>query len=120
VPPKSNGSNPQAIVALEVLTPSKGGDFNSYLYGLYVSVKDKWHASMPPSVQQGQRGVNAVQFRVLQDGRVSDDFLKLQASSCKKDFDKASLGAVRKAAPFNHLPRTFLSRSCSERVTAVS
>lgn len=62
---------------------------------------------MPPSVESGQQGINTVQFRVLKDGTVPEDFLKLVFSSEKKDLDEASLQGVRKAAPFSHLPETY-------------
>jgi TonB family protein len=107
VPPKSGDSTPKVSQALEMLTPTEGVDFNSYMRDLYISVKHEWFASMPPSVQQGQRGIDIVQFRILQDGTVPEDFLKLRQSSGRKDFDRASLGAIRKTAPFNHLPKDF-------------
>ena len=107
VPPKAVDSTPQAFASFEMLTPTEGVDFNSYMHDLYMSIKTKWHASMPPSLRQGQRGINIVQFRVLQDGTVPDDFLKLRQSSGGKDFDEASLGAIRQSGPFNHLPKDF-------------
>jgi TonB family protein len=106
-PPKSGESTRQPVGAIELLTPTEGVDFNSYLHDLYMSIKTKWRASMPPSVRVGQRGVNIVQFRVLQDGTVPDEFLKLRQNSENKDLDDASLGAIRKAAPFSHLPKDF-------------
>jgi outer membrane biosynthesis protein TonB len=100
VPAKSGDSAPKAFQALEMLTPTEGVNFNSYMHDLYISVKHEWFASMPPSVQQGQRGIDIVQFRILQDGTVPEDFLKLRQGSGRKDFDEASLGAIRKTAPF--------------------
>jgi TonB family protein len=106
-PPKSDDSTPRPVYALELLTSTEGVDFNPYMHDLYMSIKTKWLASMPPSVRLGQRGIDVVQFRVLQDGSVPDDFLKLRQGSGKKDFDEASLAAIRKAGPFNHLPKDF-------------
>src|ERR1700741_3471398 len=91
-PPQSSGSttkNAQPKGGLELLTDTEGVDFNSYLHALYISVRNKWHAGMPPSVKSGQQGRNAVQFRVLRDGKVPEDFLKLAYSSGEKDLDEA-------------------------------
>jgi TonB family protein len=78
------------------------------LLGCGLSVKNKWHTVLPPSVGAGEQvGKNKVQFRVLQDGTVPEEFLKLVLSSGKRDLDEASLQAVRKAAPFNHLPEKY-------------
>jgi TonB family protein len=90
-----------------MLTPTKGVDFNPYLRERYISVRDQWRAAMPPSVKIGRQGITSVRFRVLQDGKVPDDFLKLIHSSGLSELDEASLGAIRKAAPFAHLPKDF-------------
>src|SRR5215469_14382237 len=62
---------------MEMLTDTKGIDFKPYIHDVYLSVKKSWFASMPPSVGKGQQGVNAVEFRILQDGSVPKDFLKM-------------------------------------------
>lgn len=87
-----------------MLSEREGVDFDFYLRDLYVSVRKRWLAKMPGSVVRGQQGTNTIEFRVLQDGSVPKDSLKIVVSSGKNDFDEASLQAVRNAAPFNHLP----------------
>lgn len=103
----SASKNPQTPPGIQLITDTKGLDFSSYLHGIYMSVSDKWHAVMPPSVKSGLQGKNTVQFRVLADGTVPEDFLKLTFSSEKKDLDAASLQAIRSAAPFSHLPQKY-------------
>src|SRR5580704_12323198 len=79
-PTQSNGSAPkvtQPAAGLEMLTDTEGVDFNSYLGTVYRSVRDKWNEGMPPSVKLGQQGKNVVQFRIMQDGKIPEDFLKL-------------------------------------------
>jgi outer membrane biosynthesis protein TonB len=107
---QSSGSVPkdtQAAPVIQVLTDTEGINFNSYLGAVYRSVRDKWHENMPPSVQSGQQGKNCVQVRIMQDGTVPEEFLKLVFRSDKEDLDEASLQALRKAAPFSHLPDKF-------------
>ena len=84
---------------------------------LYISVKQNWFAVMPASVQTGQRGVNRVEFRVMQDGKVPKDFLKLTEPSGQKDLDRASVTAIPAAAPFGHLPEKFSQPSITLRIT---
>jgi outer membrane biosynthesis protein TonB len=91
---------------MEMLTDTGGVDFNSYLRELYISVKKRWFANMPPSIEKGQKGINAVEFRVTQDGHLAKEFPKIVFGS-ESDFNAASLQAVREAAPFNHLPGKF-------------
>ncbi len=120
LPSQSSGSaskNQELRAGIEVLTYTEGVDFNAYLRGLYLSVRDKWRASMPQSVLLGQQGINSVQFRVLQDGKVPEDSLRLVSSSEKKDLDEASLRAIRKAAPFGHLPEKFSQPFIELRMT---
>lgn len=106
---QQNGSGMKgaAGLAIEMLSDSEGVDFNSYLRDAYYSVKKNWFANMPPSVEKGQQGINTVEMRVLQDGSVPKDFLKMVRSSEKGDFDRASLQGVSDAIPFHHLPEAF-------------
>jgi TonB family protein len=108
VPQQQNGSSvPRGAAGIEMRTDTEGVDFNSYLRDVYISVKKRWFANMPPSVEKGQQGKNTVEFHVLQDGSVPRDSLKMVLSSEKSDFDSASLQGVREASPFNHLPASF-------------
>ena len=61
--------------------------------------------------------MNTVDFRVLQDGSVPKDSLKIMRSSEKSDFNATSLQAVREAAPFNHLPEKFSESFIEVRFT---
>ncbi len=107
--PQPDSSSPHAKTSagLEVLTDTEGIDFNVYLRQLYSSVRNIWYANMPPSVEKGDQGVNSVEFRVLQDGSVPKDSVKIRFQSGKAALDSVSLKAVREAAPFNHLPENF-------------
>lgn len=107
---QSAGSLPKGVTAacgIEMLTNTQGVDFNPYIRDVYLSVKKSWYAGMPPSVVKGQQGVNALEFRILQDGNIPKDFPKITSSSGKNDLDAASVQAIRGAAPFAHLPDKF-------------
>lgn len=118
--PQSAGSTPkhgQVRSGLEMLTDAEGIDFKAYLRTVYISVRQNWFAVMPPSVETGQQGVNRVEFRIMQDGKIPEDFVKLTAHSGKEDLDRASLTAIRALAPFDHLPEKFSQPFIALRIT---
>jgi TonB family protein len=118
--PQSSGSGANgrtAGCAMRILSDTNGVDFNPYLRELHVSVKKHWFAVMPQSVQLGEQGITGVEFNVLQDGSVPKDSLKLVSGSGKASLDDASLDAVRKAAPFSHLPEKFSQPFIALRLT---
>jgi TonB family protein len=119
--PQSSGSAPKATAergaGFVLLTDTEGVNFDSYLFAVYRSVRDKWREGMPASFRLGQQGRNVVQFRIMQDGKIPEDFLTLVNSSGQKDLDNASLEALRKAAPFGHLPDKFTQPFIELRVT---
>jgi outer membrane biosynthesis protein TonB len=106
---QSGGSAPptKAQGGIELLTDTEGLDFKPTLRELYRSVKEKWLSNMPPSVQLGNQGVNSIVFRVLRDGSIPKEFVKMAYRSGKDDFDAASLQSVREAGPVSHLPEKF-------------
>jgi TonB family protein len=102
---------------LELLTDTEGIDFNPYLLTGLLSVRQNWYALLPQSVESGQQGTNTVEFRILQDGKVPENFLKLIVHSGKEEFDRASLIAIRAATPFSHLPEKFSQPFIALRIT---
>jgi TonB family protein len=92
---------------IQLLTDPEGVDFAPFLTSLYRAVKAKWIEGMPASVKLGEQGLVTIQFRIQQDGKVPESFLKATFSSGKKELEEASLKAIRKAAPFEHLPDKF-------------
>jgi Gram-negative bacterial TonB protein C-terminal len=118
--PQSAGSTPkhaQTGCGLEMLTDTEGIDFNTYLRTVSISIRQNWYAVMPPSVETGQQGVNRVEFRVMQDGKIPEDFLELTEHSGKEDLDKASLTTIRALAPFGRLPEKFSQPFIALRIT---
>jgi TonB family protein len=106
--PRSQSSDSARMWAgFEIRTPTQGVDFGPFTKSLFQSVIRKWIAGAPPSVEKGEQGTVFVQFRVLQDGEVPADSLKVVRGSGKKELDDASLNAVHNVAPFDHLPSKF-------------
>jgi hypothetical protein len=120
--PQSGDATPRhgqvrSTPGLEMLTDTEGIDFDPYLLTVLLSVRQNWYAVMPPSVESGQQGTNTAEFRVLQDGKVPADFLKLTVHSGKEEFDRASLTAMRASTPFSHLPERFSHPFIALRIT---
>jgi TonB family protein len=118
-PPQSNSPAPRgkASAGIELLTDPEGVDFNNCLRQVYFSVQKNSYASMPPSVEKGNQGVNAVKFRILRDGSVPKDSVELMYRSGKDELDTASLPAVREAEPFKPLPEKFSQPFILLRIT---
>jgi TonB family protein len=106
----STPTDSQVKAGVQMLTATQGVDFNGYLLTVYLEVKKNWFATMPASVQLGDQGQNSVQFRILKDGTIPDDAVKLVLTSGKKPLDDASLRAIRKAGPFANLPEQYSGR----------
>jgi len=101
------GSGGQAYGGLEMLTPTQGVDFNSYLQRVYVTVKRNWFAVMPTSVELGERGVVVLTFRIMQDGSVPSEEPLIRLNSGKEPLDRAAFSSVRASSPFERLPAQF-------------
>jgi TonB family protein len=102
-----NTQRATTAAAIEMRTHTEGVDFGPFMQSVYRSVKREWFAGMPPSVENGNKGIVSIQFRVQQDGKVPGNSLKVVSSSGKKEFDDAALNAIRNVAPFDHLPSKF-------------
>ena len=107
----------EGSAGIELLTPTEGVDFNGYLRNVYRTTKKRWFANMPASVAKGNKGVNVVEFRILQDGTVPKEFMKMKTASGKADLDEASLAGIREAAPFAKLPAGFTAPYIELRFT---
>lgn len=107
--PQQNGPAPRGTAgcAITMLSDTEDVDFNSYLRDAYLSVKKRWFANMPPSVEKGQQATNTVEFRVLRDGTVPKDSIKMTLRAEKSDFDATSVEGIQEAAPFGRLPEKF-------------
>lgn len=109
-PQQSDGSarRGQVWCDVKVLTDTEGIDSSPYALEVYRVVRSSWFANMPPDVEKGIQAVNQVEFRILLDGNVPKDLVKMVRRSGKDEFDRASLRAINEAAtPFGRLPEKF-------------
>ena len=101
------GSQAQAFGNMELLTPTQGVDFNEYLRRVYIIVKRNWFSVMPESVRLGDKGVVALQFRIMKNGIVPDGEPVRLSTSGKEPLDRAAVSSIRASSPFEPLPPAF-------------
>ena len=104
--------------SIEVLTDTQGVDFGPYVAAMFKSLMARWYRDMPEDVQLGEAGKVIVRFRILQDGSVPTDSLKIETTTSKRKLlGSTSLKAVQKSSPFERLPTQFTGEFIDLRVT---
>ena len=92
---------------LEMLTPTEGVDFDSYLRRVYYKVKQNWENVIPESVWLGERGVVVLEFRIMRDGSVPSPEPNLMGSNAREPLERAAVSSIRGSNPFEPLPPAF-------------
>jgi TonB family protein len=103
------GGEGTAGAGIQMLTPTEGVDFTSYLARVLASVKRNWYAVMPESAQLGDKGRVVLQFRIERNGAVPDGEPQLENGSGKEPLDRAAMSSIRSSSPFEPLPGAFSS-----------
>jgi len=93
--------------AVEILTPTEGVDFSTYIARVLASVKRNWYSVMPESARLGDRGKVVLQFRILRNGVVPEQEPVMMGSSGKEPLDRAAMSSIRTSTPFEPLPSAF-------------
>lgn len=93
--------------AVEILTPTEGVDFSTYIARVLASVKRNWYAVMPESAQLGDKGKVVLQFRIMRNGVVPEQEPVMMGSSGKEPLDRAASSSIRASTPFEPLPSAF-------------
>lgn len=104
---RGGGSGGTAYGGIEMLTPTQGLDWSSYLQRVYVTVKGNWFAVMPESAELGERGIVVLTFKIMRDGSVPSAEPVINRNSGKEPLDRAAFSSVRASNPFEPLPSQF-------------
>ena len=96
---------PGSRAGVEIITPTQGVDFGSYLQNTIAMVKRNWYAKMPKEARAGAKGKVVVQFQIIRDGNI--ERVSLEASSGNDTFDQAAVNAINAANPLAPLPAQF-------------
>ncbi|MGH9776358.1 MAG: TonB C-terminal domain-containing protein [Candidatus Acidiferrales bacterium] len=105
--PGNGGGAGQYGGGAQILTPTEGVDFSSYLDRLVAVVKENWEAVIPESARMGERGKVVIQFRIMRDGSVPFPEPNLLRTSGKEPLDRAAMSSIRASTPFEPLPPAF-------------
>ncbi len=98
-----------AGAGIQMLTPTEGVDFTSYLARVLESVKQNWYSVMPESAKLGDQGTVVLQFRIMRDGGVPPAEPQLMSGSGKDPLDRAAISSIKSSSPFEPLPPAFSS-----------
>lgn len=112
---RANDPVARTVCMAEILTPTEGVDFSSFVQTAWRKVSQRWFAYMPETAQLGRQGRVVVRFRINKDGTLPTGSLALEESSGRKDLDDAALSAIRSAAPFKKFPQEFAGPSIDLR-----
>ena len=93
--------------AVQILTPTEGVDFNSYINRMLANIKRNWYAVMPESAMMGDKGMVFVTFQINSNGAVPLPDPNLERTSGKEPLDNAAMAAIRASNPFEPLPPQF-------------
>jgi outer membrane biosynthesis protein TonB len=105
--PGGGGGGGTAFGGLEMLTPTEGLDWSTYLQRVYLAVKGNWFAIMPESAELGERGIVVLTFKIMRDGSVPGAEPVINRNSGKEPLDRAAYSSVRASNPFEPLPSQF-------------
>jgi TonB family protein len=93
--------------AVQILTPTEGVDFQSYINRMLANIKRNWYAVMPESAMMGDKGMVFVTFQINSNGTVPMPDPNLERTSGKEPLDNAAMAAIRASNPFEPLPPQF-------------
>jgi TonB family protein len=93
--------------SVQILTPTDGVDFTSYIQRLLAIVKRNWYAVMPESVKLGDQGRVMLRFRILRNGDLPNGEPVLEITSGKRPLDRAAAAAITASNPFDPLPPAY-------------
>ena len=103
----ANAGGPGMSSGVQILTPTEGVDFNSYIQRLLAVLKRNWYAVMPESALMGDKGVVFTTFQINRDGSVPYPDPVLERASGRDPLDSAAMSAIRASSPFEPLPSQF-------------
>jgi TonB family protein len=91
--------------AVQILTPTDGVDFSSYIGRMMATIKAKWYQRIPESALKGQKGKVVVQFQVDTNGEISGE--TIETGSGDVTLDEVALQAIERSDPIEALPAGF-------------
>ena len=107
MPGSPGGNGPPGNNAVNILTPTEGVNFNSYIQRMLEVIQRNWYAVMPQSAMLGDKGVVYITFQINPDGSVEAPDPLMERTSGKPPLDNAAMSSIRASNPFEPLPKEF-------------
>ncbi len=107
MPGSPGGNGPPGNNAVNILTPTEGVNFNSYIQRMLEVIQRNWYAVMPQSAMLGDKGVVYITFQINPDGSVQAPDPLMERTSGKPPLDNAAMSSIRASNPFEPLPKDF-------------
>jgi TonB family protein len=89
----------------QILSDTKGVDFDPYLLRVYLIVKRNWESLIPEIARLGRKGRSVLQFRITKNGTVLE--LNMMSGSGTPSMDAAAMSSIQLSNPFPPLPSEF-------------
>ena len=93
--------------SVQLLTPTDGVDFTSYIQRLLAVVRRNWYAVMPESALLVDQGRVMLRFKIMTNGTVPAGYPILELTSGKRPLDRAAAAAITASNPFDPLPPAY-------------
>jgi outer membrane biosynthesis protein TonB len=101
------GHGPGMGNGYQIMTPTDGVDFSSYIQRMLASIERNWYAIIPESARLGDKGAVVTQFKILPNGSVPDPDPALIRTSGKEPLDRAAMSSIKASNPFEPLPSAY-------------
>jgi len=115
-PAPGGGHGPGMGYGVDILSDTRGVNFEPYIRRLLAALKRNWEAVMPESARMGDRGVVFTTFSINPDGSVSSPDPVLERTSGKEPLDNAAMAAIHASNPFEPLPKEFHGPNLTLRI----
>ncbi len=99
---------------LDVLTDTRGVNFDPYLKALTMRVRQQWYPLIPEAAGT-KRGKVVIQFAILNDGSIAG--LQVVVPSGDTELDRPAFQSIYSSAPFHPLPSEFKGPYLGLRLT---
>jgi TonB family protein len=90
---------------MQILTPTEGVNFDSYMSQVHAQVMKNWSASLPDEFRKGTQGLAIIRFDINRDGTIAN--ISLERTSENDSLDQAAVNAIRNSSPLTPLPPAF-------------
>ena len=105
--PAEDAGHGPADTGVDVLSDTRGVNFNPYIRGVVRAIHDRWVPLLPPEARAPklEKGTTVVRFRLGPDGTMQA--IKLEESSRDVALNRAAWRAITDAGQFPPLPKEF-------------